>query len=64
MLSCPWSVSRHLPSGENSTILTESLCYSSVCRYAPVAVSQSLKVLSYEANASILPSGENATLLT
>src|SRR5436190_22142901 len=37
---------------------------SSVCRTAPVAASHSLTVLSYETDASCLPSGEKATAHT
>ena len=37
---------------------------SSVCRAAPVAASQSRTVLSPDADATVLPSGEKATALT
>ncbi|KAF2185520.1 hypothetical protein K469DRAFT_161266 [Zopfia rhizophila CBS 207.26] len=44
--------------------LTQSEWPSSVCSTAPVPASHSLTVLSFDADASTLPSGENATALT
>ena len=63
-LSSPRSVSRYWPFLENATALTRRLYPSSVCRYVPVAISQSRTVSSCEADASVLPSGENATAVT
>ncbi len=63
-LSSPRSVSRHWPSLQN--IRRVRVLYpSSVCRYVPVAASQSRMVVSSEADASVLPlpSGETATTL-
>jgi len=45
----------------NTTKLTQSEWPSSVLRAAPVAVSQSLAVVSRDADATSLPSGENTT---
>ena len=52
------------PSGEKATAVTERLCPSSVCWWAPVAASQSRTVSSSELDASVLPSGEKATAVT
>ncbi|KAK5634984.1 hypothetical protein RRF57_010696 [Xylaria bambusicola] len=46
-----------LPSGENATELTESVCLSSVCRQLPSA-DQIRTVPSFDADATVLPSGE------
>lgn len=51
---------RCFPSGENTTVLTQSECPPSVSCRAPVATSQILAVLSIEAETSCFPSGENA----
>ena len=63
MSNCPRSVSRYSPLLENSRLLITTLTLS-VCRAAPVAESQSRTVLSSEADATSLPSGEKATALT
>src|SRR5256714_14053186 len=44
--------------------MTQAEWASRVCSGAPVADSQSLTVLSFDADATSLPSGENATALT
>jgi transposase len=45
---------------EKATALTEDEWSSSVCSAAPVAASHSLTILSPDAEASCLPSGEKA----
>src|SRR2546423_1476613 len=61
--NCPLSVSRYWPSlKKDSFQITKSV--SSLPRSAPVAASQSLTVLSFDADATSCPSGENATALT
>jgi hypothetical protein len=53
-----------MPSGEKATALTESEWPSRVCSKEPVVASQSLTVLSADADATSLPSGEKTTALT
>ena len=63
VFSRPLSVLRTVPSIENEMFrITEST--SNVCSTAPEPASHSLTVLSHDADASVLPSGEKATALT
>src|SRR5262249_12298758 len=55
---------KYLPSGENATELTASLCALMVRRHLPFATFQSRKVLSTLPDRTSLPSGENATEFT
>ena len=57
----PDGVSHGLLSGENATARTQFEWPSSIYSAAPVAESQSMTVLSHDADATSLPSGENAT---
>ena len=61
--SGPLSVWRNVPSLENERAQISALT-SSVCRAAPELASHSLTVMSLDADASSLPSGEKATALT
>jgi hypothetical protein len=63
MLSGPLEVSRYCPSLEKDIMLTVAAT-SSVCSAAPVAASQSQTVPQSNADASCLPSDENATEVT
>lgn len=63
-LTAPKSVSRYELSGENATELTKPEWPLRVWRSVPLAGSQSLTVLSHEADASSCLSVENATELT
>ena len=60
-ISKPRSVRRYRLSSENAKVETEQ--FSSVCKVAPVAASQSRTVSSLEADATSAPSGEKATAL-
>ena len=53
-----------MPSGENATALTESVCPARVATALPVAASHSRAVLSSEPVRTRVPSGENATAQT
>ena len=53
-----------MPSGENAMAQTTSEWPSSMLRAVPVAESQSLTVMSQDADATGLPPGENATAWT
>jgi len=46
-----------------ATALIESLCSLHFCFSSPIITFQSRMVLSYEAEASVVPSGEKATAL-
>ena len=61
-ISKPRSVRRYRPSSENAKVETEQ--FSSACKAAPLAASQSRTVWSLEADATSVPSGEKATALT
>ena len=63
-LTVPKSVSRYELSGENATEWTNLEWPSRVWCSVPLAGSQSLTVLSTEADANSRPSGENATEVT
>ena len=53
-----------VPSGENATEETSSVCPSRVAIFVCVAASHSLTVPSADAEATMVPSGENATEVT
>ena len=61
--SNPPSISRHKPSEENASVLILASTWS-VCSAVPMAASHSRIVMSSDAEASCLPSGEKATAWT